>query len=167
MRSTLLTLSDLNQSQRLTIGSAVAVLIVLFFLHNPLSGYTTTYSYSYQKALEPCPPDDKEKYREFLVSFYQSDLGKEQRRIAEAFGGIEKEIESKTQNCHLLAPGLHTDSRSNLEVVEKDLPFEQWSSVNPLVEWLKPLVNFIYGVLMIISISAVFVGFVFRQKSHD
>lgn len=167
MRSNLLTLSDLNQSQRLTIGCAIAVLIVLFFLHNPLSGYTTTYSYSYQKALEPCPPDDKEKYREFLVSFYRSDLGKDQRRIAEALGGIEKEIERKIQNCHLLAPGLPTDSRSNLEFVEKDLPFEQWSSVNPLVEWLKPLVNFIYGALMIISISAVFVGFVFRQKSHD
>jgi hypothetical protein len=167
VHSNLLTLSDLNQSQRLTIGCAAALLIVLFFLHNPLSGYKTTYSYSYQKVLEPCPPEDKEKYKELLVSIYRSDIGKEQRRIAEALGGVEKEIERRIKNCHLLAPGLHTDSSSNSELVERDLPFEQWGTVNPLVEWLKPLVTFIYAALMIVSISAVFVGFVFRQKSRD
>lgn len=167
MRSILLILGGLNQLQRLTIGCAAAALIVLFFSHNPLSGYVTTYSYTYQKVLEPCPPDEKEKYREFLTSFYRSDIGKEQRRIAEAFGGVEKEVERQVQACHLLNPGIHTASSSNLDVVEKELPFEQWGTAKPLVEWLRLLVNFIYGVITIVSISAVFAGFVFRQKSHD
>jgi len=160
-------LNNLNYLQKLTIGCAAAVLIVLFFLHNPLSGYTTTYLYSYPKILEPCSPNDKEKYRQFLISFYRSDLGKEPKKIAEASLRLEREIERKIQNCHLLGPGLPTDSNLESESLEKNLPFDQWSSVNPLIEWLRPLVNFIYGVLITISISTVFVGFVFKQRSHD
>jgi hypothetical protein len=160
-------LSEFSQAQRLTIGCAAAALIVLFFLHNPLSGYTTTYTYTSEKILEPCSSEDKEEYRKFLVSFYASDIGKGQWRITEALGGVEKTIEQQTQNCHLLGPGNPTDSSTSSEFVEKDLPFEQWSSVKPLIDWLKPLVNFIYGALMIISTATVFVGFVFRQKSHD
>lgn len=161
-------LSNLNQLQRLAIGFAITMLIILFFLHNPLSGYTTTSSISISKALEPCSSDQKSKYREFLTSFYISKDGERERKSAELFsGGVEKTINLRIQDCHLLAPGMYTDSNSNMESVSRDLPIEQWSTVNPLVEFLAPLVNFIYGILVIIFIGAVFAGFVFKQKPRE
>lgn len=157
------TTNQLNIQQRLSIGLSLCATVILIFLHNPFSGYTTTKIVERIDYLEPCTESEKNDYRNFLANFYNSEIGRDQREIAEIIG-VDKFIDKRVENCHLLSSGSKTDSDTNINLDEISIPIFEWESVNPLVEWLRSFVNFTYGILASLFIGAIFSLFVFRSN---
>lgn len=48
-----------------------------------------------------------------------------------------------------------------------DLPFSLWRTNSPLIDWLGNVVHFMYSLLIVISIGAIFVGYVFSNRSEN
>ena len=153
-----------NQSQKLFIGLTLSMVVILFFGHNPISGYST--SYYVDKPLQACSTSDKQEYRDFLTTFYASKIGNDQREIAEMLGGVSKQIDRRVENCHLLGAGMHTDLDHIFNGDERPLHFSAWSSDRPLILWLGNVVNFIYSLLAVLVIGGIFIFFVFSKTSE-
>jgi hypothetical protein len=47
------------------------------------------------------------------------------------------------------------------------LPFHLWRTNYPLLAWLGNVVNFIYSLVAVISIGAIFIGFVFSNNTNQ
>jgi len=168
-------LEKLSQTQRVIVGVTLSFLILVVFAHNPFSGYmiSSTYTYTENVALEPCSEDDKNWYRQFLTDFYNSGVydgeqGKYERRLIELSGGVEKVISTKINRCHLLKPGLPTDTSHNKEYRTKTtaLPFNKWESKAPIIQWFGRVARFLFVVLSLLLICAVFTLLVFPKRKE-
>ena len=160
---------NFTQVQRLIGGIALSVWVLVVFLHNPISGYTTSSetTVAVTTPLEPCSDQDREEYRSFLTDFYNSEMSADQRRFAEQLGGVSQQIDRRVNNCHLLKPGLQTDSsyQPGVQTVVTHHPFSQWHTNSPLFSWFGVLIHAIYSMLATVIVAAVFICFVFPAQA--
>lgn len=157
-------LNRFSQAQRIIAGIVFSLVIISTFVHNPMSGYTTESYYSFEKQLPPCSDEARQKYREFLTDFYQTDLGKSSRRYAEMYGGVAKEIDEKVARCHLLGPNIPIDEASVPAQEVSPLPFNLWRSNAPLIDWFGLVLNFIYSIVITIILGVFFIFVVFARS---
>jgi hypothetical protein len=166
-------INQLNQSQKLVIGICTSLLVLLFFSHNPFQGYQTKTEHLYyiNRELPPCDKIELNKYRQFLADFYtnrdpQDSLAK---LLIEKAGSFDSYIDSRASKCHMIQPGLPTDSKFNKELKTKTTKISilNWYSLNPTIKFFASLRNFMFSLLSVISIGSVFVLFVFNRKAHN
>lgn len=162
--------NEFTLAQRIVAGVGLSIGVLLAFAHNPISGYTTSSQTSFmsERALDPCSEQDKKGYRADLTAiYYRTEAGAEQRRFLEQFGTIEEEINRKVARCHLLRPGLQTDSAttSEFQTVVTPLPLSQWHSNTPMIAWAGAVVNVTYAVLAVGVVCAIFIFLVLPKQS--
>lgn len=156
-------LKSMNQSQKVSIGILFATVVLLIFMHNPMSGYVHEGNfYKVDRPLAPCDDRDREMYRDFLTAFYRDIHNRDRLIIPNGDPNqVEKAITSQVDRCHLLAPGIPTSGATTPEFLRAELEFSEWRSVDPLIGWLGKIVNLIGALVAVILICAGFVLFVF------
>jgi hypothetical protein len=106
-----------SQAQRAIIGVAISLFVILVFLHNPISGYTT----------------------EGVTSVFVPEMSS---------------LRGETYTC--------CD-----EIHSIDLPFSQWRSNDPLVNWLGYVLNFFFSLISVIAIAAVLIFIIFAREKTE
>lgn len=119
MKKILLYLDPKNHMQRIGVFVAVFISILLIFLHNPIHGHTLMYDNSDNIKWEF-------KKRQECIDF--DKLVGQWPRVS------QQEIEQARKKIEFI--GCYNDVL---------LPFNQWESNAPILEWLGPIVNLLWA----------------------
>ena len=152
MKEVIESIRELNTIQKLFLATAISLAALIILAHNPFSGYQTKIvsEYYYDKPLPECTDKEKEEYREFLIGLANSKRYPEFERITN--------FDPMVSKCHRLGTGLFmsVDSQPEKVITTTELPFNQWSSNAPLINWFGIVINSIISFIAIAIISLVF-----------
>lgn len=156
-------IQKLNTTQKLVLALAISLVTLVGLAHNPFSGYQTkivTEDY-YDKPLPECTDEEKDEYRAFLIGMAKLKRYPEFGRITD-FGPM-------VSKCHRLRPGIFTTIATTPEkiVTTTDIPFSQWSSNAPMINWFGFIVNSILSLVAITIISSVFFVIFFNRTPEQ
>lgn len=157
----------LNQAQRLIVGIAASICVLVILAHNPISGYDISAYETIVHSLESCGEKDREDLRQSLISTYKEDS--DLRKEAELAGGVAEVIERRLSHCYLVAPGYPIeilDPRTS-ETVSVLMPIWEWSSSSPLIHQFGSLATTVYIIFFVIFVAAIFVIFVFAPHTDS
>lgn len=135
-------LSQMNQVQKASLATFICLVVLLVFLHNPLSGYAIEIE---QHPLGPRPCTEAER-KQLKESYEWAE------RNLKPSGYTAEQIEQKAREC------------TSLVFPPQYLPFDLWQTKLPHIYWLGFVVNLLFTVLCLaVMTSAVF--FIFRTRS--
>jgi len=151
-------LENLNNIQKITLSLFVSLILILFVLHNPFSGYATEkINPLYDKGIRnvPCNLSEKDDFRKELLSLEGGwtklrgePWTEEGRKREEAY------IDSSVDACTKSVPH------------EIMAPFTEWRSNEPVLNWFGLIVNMFQLVAgLIIIFSVVFL--LFKESNRD
>ena len=159
--------SRLNQARRMVLGFVLSAMVLFIFAHNPISGYTIDRSVTESIPIPECSDREKQKYREYLTLYYDSETGKGLKEEAEKTEGIAKVIDRRVEQCRSTGSGWVTEDKVMMESKRIPRPFNDWESKKPLVLWFGSVLNFVYSLLATVIIGMIFSLIVFTNKDPD
>jgi len=148
---------NLSNTQKLALSGFASLILILLFIHNPLSGYVIEqinplYEQGVHKV--PCTPSEKAAYREEMMSLEGGwtklrgePWTEEGRKIEAAY------IESSVAECTKSVPYKIT------------APFSQWKSNEPLINWFGSAA-IIIQLIVILGIIFSIIFFLFKKEEH-
>lgn len=151
-------LENLNNIQKIVLSFFVSLILSLFFLHNPFSGYITEkINPLYEKGIRnvPCTPSEKADFRKEMLSLeggwtkLRGEPWTEEGREREA-----AYIDSSVDACTKSVP------------YEITAPFIEWRSNEPVLNWFGSIVNMFQLVASLIIIFTV-VFFLFKENNKE
>jgi len=149
---------NLNNIQKITLSVFVSLLLILYFLHNPYSGYVLKkINPLYERGITSisCTPSEKADFKKEMLSLEDGwtklwgDPWTEESRKKEA-----AYIDSSVEACKKSVP------------YEIMAPFSEWRTNEPLLNWFGFIINMYQLLVSLILLFAV-VFFLFKKSNKE
>tara|TARA_R100000005_G_scaffold18283_1_gene7649 strand:- start:12941 stop:13423 length:483 start_codon:yes stop_codon:yes gene_type:complete len=149
---------NLNNIQKIALSAFASLVLIMLFIHNPLSGYVTEQiNPLHEQGISkvPCTQIEKDDFRQEMMSLEGGWTKKKGEPWTEE--GRKREaayINSSVEEC--------TKSVSYKIVA----PFTKWRSNEPMLNWFGPIVNIVQLAIIFGAIFGI-VFFLFKENGKD